>query len=507
MLKLNKQSNRYKTIRNCAIPALLLIIITGCAHLQKNNSAKDTLRNSVVRISTTIQSPYFYSPWIWKPPQKQGGAGIVVGKDLVLTLASFVRNSKLIELTMGAEPVPVQMKVVAIDYNANLALLKGKLPKSAKAITIPSTSHFTRSGDLNLYWKTSNGRLIEGNAILDIIETKYNFDSFQAITVLKAVKGTHPNMGYGIPVFDKDNKFFGLALNGGGEYNFYIITCDTITKVLDLAKIATKEPTAVSGFLAKPLTQIYYRKKLGLAVDNGGCLISKVFGQGSGHKLLKEGDVLLSACGRKLDAWGKYTDPVHGKRSFTQLFSEHYLSETFPVTIIRDKKEIKLNLDLSTIDDSKWLIPKNPEKKAMPYFVRGGFIFLPLTKTYLTEWGNSFINKAPMNLVTTFNNNQYKIKTQEQEEFILISRVLSHSTNIGLQRISNMIIEKVNGKTVKNLSEFVDILNNSKEDILKLTLSPGGIPLLLSKKVLKSADSDIRKHYGIHSLEQSEKMK
>ncbi len=80
--------------------------------------------------------------------------------------------------------------------------------------------------------------------------------------------------------------------------------------------------------------------------------------------------------------------------------------------------------------------------------------------------------------------------------------MLSHPTNIGLQRINNMIIEKVNGKPVKNLAEFVDILNNQKEDLLKLTLSPGNIPLLLSKKVLKSADREIREHYGIHSLKE-----
>ncbi len=400
------QTLNYKTIRTFSVLISLLLIITGCAHFKKSNSEKDALRNSVVRISITTQSPYFYSPWIWKPPQKKSGEGIVVGKDLVLTLASLVRNAKLIELTMGSEPVPTPMKVVAVNYNANLALLKGKLPKNAKAIKISSTSHFTRSGALNLYWKTSNGMIIEGNAILDRIETKYNFDSFQAITVFKAVKSTHPNIGYGVPVFDQYNNFFGLALKGGGQYSFYIITCDTITKTLDIAKAIKKEPTAVSGFSAKPLAQIYYRKKLGLTVDNGGCLISKVFGQGSGHKQLKEGDVLLSVCGRKLDAWGKYTDPVHGKRSFTHLFSEHYLSEKFPVTIMRDKKEIKLDLDLSTIDDSKWLIRKNPEKKAMSYFVRGGFIFFPLTKTYLAEWGGNFINKTPMNLVTTFNDNK-----------------------------------------------------------------------------------------------------
>ena len=500
MLTLLKQSHTYKIIRRTSV-LFTILLISSCAHLSQNNSGKDKLRNSVVRISTTAQVPYFYSPWIWRPPKKKNGEGIVVGKNLVLTLASLVSNAKLIELTIGSEPVPAQMKVIAINYNANLALLEGELPENAKPIEIPATSTFKRSGPLNLYWKTSTGMVIEGNAVLDRVETQYNFNSFQAISVFKAVKSTHPNIGFGIPVFNKKNKFFGLALKGGGQYGFYIITCDTITKTMDIAKRTLKEPTAISGFSAKPLTQVYYRKKLGLTVDNGGCLISKVFGQGSGHDQLKEGDVLLSVCGKKLDAWGKYTDPIHGKRSFTHLFSEHYLSEKFPVVIMRDKKELNMDLHLSTIDDSKWLIRANPKKSPMSYIVRGGFVFLPLTKTYLNEWGGNFINKAPINLVSIYNDNQYAVKSAERQEFIILSRVLSHPTNIGLQGINNMIIEKVNGKTVKSLKDFAEILNDSKDDLIKLTLSPGNIPLLLSKKVLKSADMDVGEHYGIHTLQ------
>jgi hypothetical protein len=478
-----------------------LLIFAGCAHINNPKSPKDEFRNSVVRISSTTQTPYFYSPWIWRPPQRINGEGIVVGKDLVLTLASVVRNATLIELTMGTEPMPTQMKVVAINSDANIALLKGKLPPNAKPIKIPHSSKFIRSGKLNLYWKTSNGMMIEGNALLDRVETKYNFDSLQAISMLKAVKSTHPNIGLGIPVFDNNNNFFGLAIKGGGDYNFYILTCDTINRALDIKKAIKKEPTAIAGFTAKPLTQVYYRQKLGLTEDNGGCLISKVFGQGSGSDQLKKGDVLLSICGHKLDAWGKYKHPDFGQLSYTHLFSEHYITEKFPVTIMRDKKKIELDLKLSSINDSKWLIPGNSEMKETKYIIRGGFIFIPFTKTYLNEWGGNFINKAPMSLVAIYNDKRYEIKTPEKQEYVLISRVLSHPTNIGLQNINNMIIEEVNGKPIKNIEELAEILNNPENDTLKLKLSSGKIPLWLSKKVLKSADNEIMEHYGIHSLQ------
>jgi hypothetical protein len=496
-----KKNNRQQLMRHILIIAATLFITVGCAHLSKRQSAKDELRNSVVRITSTTQSPYFYSPWIWRPPQRISGEGVVVGKDLVMTLASVVKNATLIELTMGTEPVPTQMKVVAVNYNANIALLKGKLPETAKPIKIPKTSKFTRSGALNLYWKTATGMIIEGNAILDRVDTRYNFESLQAISMMKAVKSTQPNMGYGMPVFDNENKFFGLAIDGGGEYNFYILTCDTINRTLDIAKAKAKPPTAVAGFTAKPLTQVYYRQKLGLTEDNGGCLISKVFGQGSGSDQLKKGDVLLSICGHKLDAWGKYKHPEFGQLSYTHLFSEHYLSDKFPVTIMRDKQEQELNLNLSAIDDSKWLIRTNSEMKPSQYIIRGGFIFVPLTKTYLHEWGGNFANKAPMPLVSIYNDKRYEIKTPEKQEYVLISRVLSHPTNMGMQNITNMTVEEVNGKPLKNLKELAEILNDPENDVLKLKLSSRKIPLWLSKKVLKSADQEIMQRYGIYSLQ------
>ena len=217
--------------------------------------------------------------------------------------------------------------------------------------------------------------IIAGNAVLDRVETKYNFDSYQGLSMYQAVRASHPNIGFGVPVFDEHNVFYGLSLRGRDEYNFYIISCDTISKTLDIENVSLKEPTSVAGFSSSALNQVYYRKKLGLKEGNGGCLIPKVFGQGSGHKQLKEDDVLLSICGHKLDAWGRYENKIHGTMSYTHLFSEKYISEKFPVKIMRDKKEMDINLELTTIDDSKWLIPENPEKRKSQYIIRGGLFF------------------------------------------------------------------------------------------------------------------------------------
>ena len=486
----------------CAAIILPAVLFSGCAHfLPSGRLSKEKFQNNTVRITSTVQTPYFYSPWLWKRPQQISGQGIIISENTVLTLASIVRNAKLIELKIGSEPIPTPMKVKAIDIDANLAILEGNLPEQAEPVSISDDTDFTRAAQVNLYWKTSNGIIREGNAVLDRMEIEYNTDSYQAHIMPRAVKSTQPGVGYGAPVFDASGNFYGLARRAGDKYTFNIITCDIINRSFDLKNGVRRQPTAVPGFITAPLLQVYYRKKLGLTEDNGGCLVSKVFGQGSGSQKLKEGDVLLSVCGRKLDAWGRYLHPEYGKISYLHLFSEYFLKDDFPVRVVRNRKVISFSLDLSNINSNKWLTPSNPFSKPTDYIVRGGFVFVPLTQTYLEEWGADFINKAPTELVSVFNNNRYKVKSDTKKEFVLLSRVLSHPSNIGFQDLNNMIIEKINGRSVKSLKQFAEILNSPSGNLVKLQLAPGHIPLWLSKESLKSADDEISARYGIDKLE------
>lgn len=480
----------------------LLALATGCAHFAGGSYADKKAKSpSVVRITTTIQVPSFYSPWIWRAPQRKSGQGIVVGKNLVLTLASNVMNAKMIEMTLDSEPVPTQLKVVAIELNANLALLKGDLPESAKPLPIPETTKFTPGEPIRMFWKTGNGMIMSSDAVLDIVETRYNFNSSQGLAMYHAVKSSHPGNGWGTPVFDSSGKMLGLSLAGGSDYDFYIITCDTIRKVLDLEKGILKTPTAVPGFATAPLTQPYLRKSLGVSDVDGGCLVTNVFEQGSGYKKLKTGDVLLSVCGNKLDVWGRYDDPISDTPlTYGRIFSQHYVTDAFPVEVMRNGKRLKLNLDLSSIDYDKWLVPNNPFNKRMPYFIRGGFVFTPLSKSYLKEWGGDYQNKAPLYLVDAWKKDATKIKTEKVSDVVILSRVLSHPSNIGFQRVRNMIVAKVDGVPVRSLTQLSGIIGDTSRKIVKLTLQPGDIPLWLSPKLMKAADPQIKMRYGITKL-------
>lgn len=480
------------------ILSIAVLVSLAFSSLQADN---EKLKYSVVRISTTYQVPSFYFPWRWKNARNKSGQGIVVGKNLVLTLASNVKNATIIEMLLNSEPVPIQLKIKEIDLGSNLALLEGELPQDSIPLQIPKNSKFKRGESLNLFWKTAIGRLMKGSAVMDRVDTRYLSNSDQNQTLYLAIRSSHPNTGYGVPVFDTNKQFFGLSLRGGNEYDFSIITCDIINRTFNIEKGTHRKPTAVAGFATEPLTQVYYRQKLGLTEKSGGCLVSKVFDQGSGCKQLKKNDVLLKIGDFQLDAWGRYEHPVFGQLHYSHLFSNYFIDEKLPMTIMRDKKKMNIALELTDIDDSKWLIPYNPFLQKSEFLIRGGFVFIPLTYTYLGEWGRDFRNKAPLSLVLTYDKNKTKAKTDEIQDLVVLSKVLPHPSNVGLQQMGGRIITKVNGKPLKNLKQLKELLDQTDQEVIKLSLSPGDIPLWLSPKTLKKADTDIQRRYGINQLE------
>jgi len=485
-----------------AIIFILLLSILSEFKLSANNLLKGKLKDSIVRITTTYQTPSFYDPWRWNPSTTKSGQGIVIASNMVLTLADNVRDARLIQVTLNSEPIPANMTIKAIDLNSNLALLEGELPNNAQAIKIPNASKFQKNDDISFFWKSSQGTLMEGSAILERIEARFPSSvSIQSQTVHRAIRSSYPNLSFGIPVFDHNDDFYGLALRGGAEYEFSILTTDIINRIFDLKTGEKKELTGIPGFRTAPLTQVYFRKKLGLTMKDGGCLISKVFEQGSGIKQLKPGDVLMEVDGKKLDAWGKYEKASHERIFFKHLFSSHYINESIPITIVRNKKRKTIRLKLDSISDNKWLIPRNPENKQTSYLIRGGFVFIPMTVSFLKEWGGNFMDSAPLSLVKNFNRNRYKIKNDECEDLVILARVLPHPSNIGLQSLGNTVIRKVNGKKLKSLKQLKKILDDTGSNVVKLSLTPEDTPLWLNPSTLKNADQEIQRQYGIFQLE------
>ncbi len=454
------------------------------------------LSKNVGSIQSTCQLPEYGRPWRWQDSKRRSGQCLVVGDNLVLTLADLVHGVKQVQMRLGVEPLPTQLTPVAVDFETNLALLEGDLPDGAEPLVIPQKSDTEPSGQVGIYWKTPRGRMMRGSAVFDRIDIHKHTHAYQIQRIVKAVQSTQSGIGGATPVF-KGETFFGLAFSWGQDRDFAIIPCETIHRSFDIENRRLRKPTAMQGFTASPLVQQYMRRKLGLADREDGCFVSKVFDQGSGSGTLQAMDVLLSIAGRSVDAWGKIEEPGAGKIGFSFLFSQHQLDQKLPVTVIRNQKELSFDLDLSIMEDAAWRIPRFRKGEPSPYLIRGGFVFQPLSVAYLKQWGSGYVRKAPVNMVTMLEENQDKIKDDEQRDIVIISRVLAHESNRALQNQAGYIVSGINGAPLKGLQHLTDVLDNVGAEIVKLTLAPGDIPLWLSPHELKKADPEIQRMYDI----------
>jgi len=92
--------------------------------IQTQAATGDESRGSLVRVRTSIQPYDQFRPWQKKSPFGLSGTGVVLPGGKVLVTASMVANRTEVGLEKPGSAEKCAAEVVAIDYEANLALLK-----------------------------------------------------------------------------------------------------------------------------------------------------------------------------------------------------------------------------------------------------------------------------------------------------------------------------------------------------------------------------------------------
>jgi hypothetical protein len=449
-----------------------------------------------MRIEVTYQEGSSYTPWRWRSTQQRSGQGLVVGNNLVLVLASLVLNATHVEGRLNTEPSPTSLSVHHLDLDRGIALLKGKLPEVSQSFSLPQSSSLNKGADVVMYWKTDQGRFMEGHGTLDRMESSAAQNSYQKQTYYQA-SNVSVRGGYGEPVFCNE-KLIGFGARVSGSSELSILPIEMVHLRYELPSGTVRPDTAMSGIVTRPCLQKYLRNMKGLGDHKGGCWVSTVHEQGSGSRQLKKGDILLRFNDKELDAWGRYKDPLWGSLDWEVLLGKLPLGGAAILHILREGKPLDLNIHLSTIDEQKWLIPAYRLGQRPQYFVRGGFVFQDLSMSYVKAWGVDWKKKAPDSILRILENKTGKIKG-DQQEIVLLSKVLSHPVNRGFQHMGREVINRINGVPLLSLRQLKEVMDNS-DGLIELSLGDDDLPLMMNPHALKSADEDIKKWYQVHQM-------
>ena len=172
--------------------------------------------NSVVRVNATRQGYNFYQPWQKMTPNSRRGLGAVIEGNRVIVTGEMVADATYIELEKADSGNKASARVVAVDYEANIALLE-PTPDNAEFLNDMDPLQLDTSvkpGDSIDVWQVEdNGTPVSTSINVTKVETSTSFLDVASFVVYEATGPIQYRSGsFTVPVV-REGKLVGLLLN------------------------------------------------------------------------------------------------------------------------------------------------------------------------------------------------------------------------------------------------------------------------------------------------------
>jgi len=371
--------------------------------------AADTV-HSVVRINATLQSWNPWQPWEKDAPTQRRALGAIVAPNTVLTTAELAADATYLEFESpdGARFAPA--RTIAIDYEANLALLTTQEPDAAPAF-FANTAPFPiapppRIGDsLSLIQAEANGTVLHTSGKLqsvDVTSTLVPGGGFLTYIVKASMQNAASS--YSLPVLH-EGKLAGMLLT----YNSKDQLCDVGSTEILSRFVSSALQGPWTGFPSLGISIVgtedpSFRQWLKLTDDLGGIYIRHVRkGSAAQSGGLLKGDVLLAIDGLPIDRRGYCKHP-----QYNTLFWGHWIrgeksiGDPVTLTLWRNGAPLDITVTLTREDHATRIVPLHQYDQAPNFLVKGGLVFQELSLPILQSFGKDWQTQAPLNLLPPY---------------------------------------------------------------------------------------------------------
>ncbi len=463
---------------------------------------QDEPQGSVVRVRASIQAYDQFRPWQKKAPYGLNGTGVVLPGGRVLVTAALVANRTEVGLEKPGSAEKCAAEVEAIDYEANLALLRPERAEFLKGFRGLNLGPALRAGDTAEVWQLErNGELLRNQAeILTVGVGRYPNDEAGFLQYGVRVSLPKRDDSYTLPLI-RQNELVGMVMMYDRDsQEGTAIPGPMIERFLEDAADGKYEGFPTLGVSWTPLRDPNLREEV-KAPKSGGILVTRVNPRGTAGKAgLKEGDVILGVDGMKLDEDGNYRDSLYGLTAIGNLVRVRpKVGAKARFSVFREGKEMELTGTYDRRARDEVAIPTLAFDAQPRYLVAGGLVFQELTGTYLQEWGDKWSERAPQRLVEYFVFQQEK-RPDPEKKVVFLSQVLPAAMNLGYQQYSGLVLEKVYGKEIRDLAELARVLDQSLDGDLIFEFRDDPGKLVLDAAEVRAKQEEIQKAYGLPEL-------
>ncbi|MBN2533565.1 MAG: hypothetical protein JXB88_11760 [Spirochaetales bacterium] len=478
----------------------LLIISNVCIFLCVINTglfARD-YENSVVQIRVTTQDYDSYSPWQRKRHQTRWIHGCVIDTDkgIIVTLSLPLENHLFVEVSKHGEQKRYPARVILKDYKTGIAFITVQdngFFKDLEPARLPEQR--TEPGKGSVVKWDSMGRF-KSYPTENFATSIQSYEGLGGALIHQMITGLDSG-GDGEPVFQGEYLLGITAWFDRGEKTIKVNSAETIKwmlKDMDSGKYAGQPSFWLDVHYLQSDENL--KAYLGMKNTETGILVLNVPPKVSGYGFLKENDVILAIDGIDIDDNGLCSEDLYGKLNFMWLIVlNHVVGDSLSIQIIRDKARKTISFPLIPEIQETILVPSYYRDQAPRYYISGGLLFQELTRSYMSNWGSDWEEKADKRL-TYYTKNYWIYPTEERHRIVILNRVLPAVLNRGYHDMKNHILVKINGIKVRDLLHVRDILEKSTEDYLVFEFL-GNENIVLKKNNVITGTNAILKQYGI----------
>jgi S1-C subfamily serine protease len=451
------------------------------------------IRKSLARISNTSQEPNYKQPWLPGMTMSSSGTGWIVSKNRILTNAHVVSNARFLTLEKERDPKKYIAEVEHVAHDCDLAILKVQDPSFFEGMIPLDLGGIPEiESEVSVYGYPIGGeRLSVTRGVVSRIDFRpYAHSGIDSHLTIQIDAAINPGNSGG-PVLQK-GKVVGVAFQGfSGDVAQnvgYMIPTPVIRRFLEDISDGHYDRYMDLSITTFNTLNPAMRAGLGLPNNDLGVLVSSVAAAGVCNGYILPGDVILAVDGLPVASDG--TVELDNERvQMAEVAERKFRGDSVKMRLMRERKEIDTTIPLS----NAWpfTMQSNQFDVQPTYVIFGGLLFQPLSRNLLSS-----VQFQNPRLTYFFEAFVPKEIYKERPEVIVLTNVLADPINTYLNEFKEGIVEEINSKPVRTLSDMAEAFAQHS-DFYVVKFIGNGRPLVLERAAVEAARERIRTRYGV----------
>lgn len=505
--------------------------------------ARSEKQPPVVRVNVTNQPYDFFRPWSKKAPSSRRALGAVLSHNRILVTAELVANANYVELERAESGRRVAATILRVDYEANLALLKPQddnFLEGVQALELVSS----KVGDRVALWQLeSSGALLITDALVTTVEvSRYPIDDVGLLIYRLTSSLQYREGSFTVPVIHKGALTGLLMRYDARTQNVDAVPAPVIEHFLQEADKPEYFGFPRTGMQFSPLRDPQLRRHVGIdkvdvlpaefaaaggekeevplaevqltaapkggqkyaltrSGNAGGVYVTLVqTGSPAAEAGIVPGDVILAINDHSIDQDGNYDDEEYGTISLIHLVTtKTHHGDTVRLKILRNDLEQEVNLAMRHRPFTDYVIEPYTIDRGPKFYILGGLVLQELSRQYLKEWGNDWLKKAPERF-TYYDRYQTELFKDSTRKIVVLSQVLPSPSTVGYESLDYIVVTRINGLELKNLSDVATAVNRPIDGFHKIELEETPGEIYLDATQVAADNPQLMKNYGLPDI-------